>query len=602
MISSAVWRSCFLAGIVFLAAAAGLSAAPGDVRHSFAAPCKYPAGMATDGKHLFVADWRAALIHECALEDGKVDRTLDAPTLKPCGLAYADGRLYVCDDRTGWVFVLNLANGIVERSFEAPDKSATGLALADGALFILAGDKIYKVLPDDGTILAFVPSPDPACRHLAHDGRYLWTANRMKDEFYMLDPASGKVIAILAAPGPYPAGLAWLEGHLWNVDFQTRQVNQIAVAEPPMYRLSETRRSRVEYLWALNNYGPNDVTALTLGLAVPMVLPNQKLLTPWAGSLRVSMRMPASIERGRGAQLDQFAVPSKTGPDRWGQECEVYELGSVRVGQKVSLSYSIDVEISAIRYLIIPERVGSLADIPADIREKFTADGTHYLINTPFIRETVQKVVGDEKNPYWIARKIYDFLIERLSYEMIGGWDVPEVVLKRGTGSCSEYTYTFIALCRAAGLPARYQGSIVVRGDDASIDDAFHRWAQVYLPGYGWVPVDVSGGDSPSPVNQARGIGELANRFLITTQGGGDSEYLGWSYNSFARYQTNGYCKIEEDNFGFWEPLAPSPTTAPTEGVGEGEALAKPPSAKTSSSTGDQPRTCAPPPTSGERK
>ena len=112
MISSAVWRSCFFAGIVFLAAAAGLSAAPGDVRHSFAAPCKYPAGMATDGKHLFVADWRAALIQECALEDGKVGRTLDAPTLKPCGLAYADGRLYVCDDRTGWVFVLNLANGI----------------------------------------------------------------------------------------------------------------------------------------------------------------------------------------------------------------------------------------------------------------------------------------------------------------------------------------------------------------------------------------------------------------------------------------------------------------------------------------------------------
>jgi sugar lactone lactonase YvrE len=576
--------------------------------------------MATDGKHLFVADWRAALIQECALEDGKVGRTLDAPTLKPCGLAYADGRLYVCDDRTGWVFVLNLANGIVERSFEAPDKSATGLALADGALFILAGDKIYKVLPDDGTILAFVPSPDPACRHLAHDGRYLWTANRMKDEFYMLDPASGKVIAILAAPGPYPAGLAWLDGHLWNVDFQTRQVNQIAVAEPPMYRLSETRRSRVEYLWALSNYGPHEVTELTLGLAVPMELPNQKLLTPWAGSARMSRHGPASENQDRGGrpltcdvkgQSDEPAAPTKTAPDRWGQQCAVYELGPVPAGRKVSLTYSVNVEISAIRYLIIPEKVGPLADIPADVREKFTADGSHYLIGTPltsdvkgtpYLRETVQKVVGDERNPYWIFRKIYDFLIERLSYEMIGGWDVPEVVLKRGTGSCSEYTYTFIALCRAAGLPARYQGSIVVRGDDASIDDAFHRWAQVYLPGYGWVPVDVSGGDSPSPVNQARGIGELANRFLITTQGGGDSEYLGWNYNGLARYKTNGYCKIEEDVFGFWEPLAPSPTTAPTEGVGEGEAPAKPPSAKTSSSTGDQPRTCAPPPTSGERK
>jgi hypothetical protein len=128
-------------------------------------------------------------------------------------------------------------------------------------------------------------------------------------------------------------------------------------------------------------------------------------------------------------------------------------------------------------------------------------------------------------------------------------------VLKRGRGSCSEYTYTFVALCRAAGLPARYQGSIVVRGDDASIDEAFHRWAQIYLPNYGWVPVDANRGDAESPADQARGFGELSNRFLITTQGGGDSEYLGYGYNSFAKYKTTGYCKIDEDNFGFWEPL-----------------------------------------------
>jgi len=147
---------------------------------------------------------------------------------------------------------------------------------------------------------------------------------------------------------------------------------------------------------------------------------------------------------------------------------------------------------------------------------------------------------------------------------MVGGWDVPEVVLKRGSGSCSEYTYTFVALCRAAGLPARYQGSIVVRGDDASIDEAFHRWAQVYLPGIGWLPVDANRGDAKAPADQARGFGELSNRFLITTQGGGDSEYLRWGYNSYARYKTTGCCKVEEDLFGFWEPLEPATNASET--------------------------------------
>ena len=44
-------------------------------------------------------------------------------------------------------------------------------------------------------------------------------------------------------------------------------------------------------------------------------------------------------------------------------------------------------------------------------------------------------------------------------------------------------------MCRAAGLPARYVGAIMIRGDDASTDEVYHRWPEVYLPGYGVVLV-----------------------------------------------------------------------------------------------------------------
>jgi hypothetical protein len=392
------------------------------------------------------------------------------------------------------------------------------------------------VLPEDGTILGYFDAPERSCRHLAYDGRYLWVSDRIKNELYMLDPDREKVIAILAAPGPYPAGITWLDGRLWNIDFQTHKLYQLQITEGPLYKLSDTRRARVEYLWALSNYGPGDVTDLTLNVAIPMELPNQKLLS--------------AVEFSR--------PPSMKVRDRWGQECATFELGGVAAGVKAALTFNVKAEVSAIRYLILPERTGTLDDIPADIRQHYTVDGSRYRLDSPYIQELVHKIVGEERNPYWIARKIYDHIIDKLKYEMIGGWDIPEVVLKRGSGSCSEYTYTFVALCRAAGLPARYQGSIVVRGDDASIDEAFHRWAQIYLPNYGWVPVDANRGDAESPADQARGIGELSNRFLITTQGGGDSEYLRWGYNSYAHYQTTGYCRIEQDNFGFWEPLEPA--------------------------------------------
>ena len=95
---------------------------------------------------------------------------------------------------------------------------------------------------------------------------------------------------------------------------------------------------------------------------------------------------------------------------------------------------------------------------------------------------------------------------------------------------------------------------MVVRGDDASIDEAFHRWAEIYLPNYGWVPVDASRGDAKTPADQARGFGSLSNRFLITTQGGGDSKHLGWYYNHNETYVCEPGTQVNIEAFAEWEP------------------------------------------------
>lgn len=514
--------------------------APGDVGRTFDATCQYPAGLACDGRYFFVADWREERIHVISAEDGTPFKTQPAPTLKPHGLAHADGRLFVSDDHTGWIYVVDLETGTVVRSFEAPGSKPTGLAWTGDALFILerSSGQIYKVLPDDGTILGYFAAPTRSATCLTYDGQYLWAADRVKNELYWIDPATGTVIGILPAPGPYAAGLAWHDGKLWNVDFQTRKLYEITVTDDPPYRLSDTREARVEYLWTLYNYGPGEVRKLRAAFAIPDNLPQQTLLSP----------------------VRFAAPPTREVTDRWGQVCAVYELDKLTAGTRQPLGYNVDVRVAAIRYLIDPAHTGKLEDIPAEIRTAYTADADRYRITSPFIQETVRQVVGDERCPYWIARKIFNHLIAKLEYQMIGGWDVPEVVLKRGTGSCSEYTFAFIALCRAAGLPARYVGSIVVRGDDASVDEAFHRWAEVYLPNYGWIPVDANKGDTPLPADQCRGFGELDNRYLITTHGGGDSEWLAWGYNGHSRYQATGYCKLEEDHLGFWEPLRTADT------------------------------------------
>jgi len=97
--------------------------------------------------------------------------------------------------------------------------------------------------------------------------------------------------------------------------------------------------------------------------------------------------------------------------------------------------------------------------------------------------------------------------------------------------------------------------TVAVRGDDASTDDVFHRWVEVYLPKFGWVPIDPSGGDNDSPRDQANYIGHLANRFLITTESGGGSETMAWTYNSNEYWKTEPKTFVVSDHFAEWEPL-----------------------------------------------
>jgi transglutaminase-like putative cysteine protease len=53
-------------------------------------------------------------------------------------------------------------------------------------------------------------------------------------------------------------------------------------------------------------------------------------------------------------------------------------------------------------------------------------------------------------------------------------------------GDCGAQSMYFSALCRSVGIPARCTGGFqIFQGTPAG-----HFWAELYLPRYGWIPVD----------------------------------------------------------------------------------------------------------------
>ncbi len=521
--------------IVSLLFSAASMAVPGDTAGVIPLPAGSPQGLAWDGENLWSADHRTDWIYRLDARSGEPLDSLPTPGYAVRGLAWDGRRVWCVDGDAERIWAINPADGLVETTIWCPVSKPGDLAW-DGEYLWIADDganEIHKISSSDGTTIHTIRAPAPNPGGLAWDGRYLWVSDRIRDEIYMVTPDRGDVILTLDAPGPYAAGLAWDGQRIWCSDYQNDKAYELVIDDGTPFSRTDEKKQQVTFIHQMRNFGPDSVRTLDVWMAIPENMNNQVLLAP--------------------VQFDP--EPTAMIADQWGQQIAQFRFDDLAAGDFVEVIMTARAALYANRYFVRPEQVGSLEDIPGDVRDRYLVDADKFAIHSDVIRRAVKAAVGHEANPYWIARKVFNYVIDNMEYELAGGWNIAPTVLERGNGSCSEYSFVYIAMCRAAGLPARYVGSVVIRGDDASFDEVFHRWVEVYLPGFGWFPVDPSGGDSQWPYAQARAFGYLDNRFLITTAGGGDSEYLRWGYNANERWTSKGRCKIEVENFGEWTPL-----------------------------------------------
>lgn len=93
------------------------------------------------------------------------------------------------------------------------------------------------------------------------------------------------------------------------------------------------------------------------------------------------------------------------------------------------------------------------------------------------------------------ARALYDYVLNTMTYDKTGtGWGRgdTEYACETKRGNCTDFHSLFIALARALGIPAKFViGALIPRGTKGTIV-GYHCWAEFFLPGRGWVPVDIS--------------------------------------------------------------------------------------------------------------
>ncbi|HWZ98183.1 MAG TPA: transglutaminase domain-containing protein [Candidatus Dormibacteraeota bacterium] len=112
------------------------------------------------------------------------------------------------------------------------------------------------------------------------------------------------------------------------------------------------------------------------------------------------------------------------------------------------------------------------------------------------IRELSAEVTAGKKTDVEKARAIYDYVLANMKYDKSGtGWGNGDIywACDAKRGNCTDFHALFIGLARTAGIPAKFEIGLPLPADKHEGEIAgYHCWAEFYLNGYGWVPVDIS--------------------------------------------------------------------------------------------------------------
>jgi len=124
----------------------------------------------------------------------------------------------------------------------------------------------------------------------------------------------------------------------------------------------------------------------------------------------------------------------------------------------------------------------------------FTSERPPHIVFSDKIKKLSKEIVGDETNPYLIAKKIFTWISTNIPWAGAREYstieNISEYCIDRKHGDCGIKTLLFMTLCRYNGIPVKWQSGWMLHPGEVNL----HDWCEIYLEGYGWLPVDQSFG------------------------------------------------------------------------------------------------------------
>jgi transglutaminase-like putative cysteine protease len=195
--------------------------------------------------------------------------------------------------------------------------------------------------------------------------------------------------------------------------------------------------------------------------------------------------------------------------DEDGNAVAVLQFPNSELSPGSNLSYTVWYNITA-KPRAIPniseDNSSDLDDIPSSLVSAYTHEEGPWQTSNPTLRQLAISLKGSETKVLTIVKNFVAWIEEHVSYPKTHHENpyYPIETYTRREGDCDDQAMLLITLCRILGIPSYLQiGCIYLPKKDldevAFWDDhvflvqkriGWHGWAIVYVPPWGWLPVD----------------------------------------------------------------------------------------------------------------
>ena len=164
------------------------------------------------------------------------------------------------------------------------------------------------------------------------------------------------------------------------------------------------------------------------------------------------------------------------------------------------INFGYDAKIKTGSHIVkIKEKIKfPLSDVPEEVKQ-FTKPSEIIDSDDEDVIGFASEIAEGEDDLYAVVHKAAEWTKNNIKYDLStltaevsqkASW-----VIDNRQGVCDELTSLFIAMLRSLGIPAKFVSGVAYTNSPLFPENwGSHGWAEVYFPGYGWVPYDVTYG------------------------------------------------------------------------------------------------------------